>query len=629
MCGIAGILHLDGAPADGEILQRMTRILAHRGPDGQAEYVSGPVGLGHRRLSIIDLSNNGTQPMPNEDGSIQLTFNGEIFNYRALCSELVDKGHAFRSRTDTETIVHGYEEFGVRVVDRLNGMFAFGMWDAREQSLWLVRDRLGVKPLFYAVFDDVLLFGSEIKAILEHPAARREIEPAALDLFLSLNYTPAPLTMFKGIHQLEPGQWLIAKVGSRELTIQSYWDVDYSQQSNLSESDAVACLDELLRGAVERRLMADVPLGAFLSGGIDSSAVVAMMKSLSDQVKTFTIGFKEDSFNEAPYARQIATHLGTQHHERIVTPDLASILPKIVWHGEDPLADSSMIPVYYLSKMTREHVTVALAGDGADEILAGYPTYSATAWASRFEGAAGALLRKGAQPLLAMLPPSEEKMTWREKLARFQQGLGLPWQHAHAVWRQIHTEEQKRRVLAPGIINGHNRLFETYDRYYEKSRSTDMLDQLLYVDTRFYLPNDMLVKVDRMTMAHGLEARVPFLDYTVVEFAASLPSEYKLRGGTGKYLLRKLMADRLPETTLKRRKEGFNIPVSRWLRGELRELLQDTLTPIRLREVGLWQSEPIVQMVQDHQARKADYGHQLWGMLTFMLWWDQFMGMRV
>lgn len=625
MCGIAGVLHLDNAPADPAILDRMTRIIAHRGPDGQATRVIGPVGLGHRRLSIIDLSTNGTQPMPNEDGRYWITFNGEIFNFQDLRRDLLERGHIFASQTDTEAILHGYEEFGPQVVERMNGMFSLGIWDNQAQTLWLVRDRLGVKPLFYGVFGDVLLFGSEIKAILEHPAARRELDTEALDLYLSLNYTPAPLTLFKNIRQLEPGQWLMARVGSREVELTSYWDVDYSRRSRLSESEAAEQFADLFHKAVQRRLMADVPLGAFLSGGVDSSAVVALMSEIGPEVKTFTIGFDEAAFNEAPHARRIADHLHTHHHEQIVTPDLADVLPKIVWHGEDPLADSSMLPVYYLAKMTREHVTVALAGDGADEILAGYPTYTATALARRLSMIPRGWIEKGLGPLLGMIPPAEGKITYRERAERFLRGVGLPWRHAHAVWRQIHTESEKRRILAPDILNGSNRLFDTYDRYYARYTGTEMLDELLYVDTRFYLPNDMLVKVDRMTMAHGLEARTPFLDYTLVEFAATLPPEFKLRGGVGKYLLRKIMQDRLPDSTLTRRKEGFNIPVSRWLRGELRPLLEEQLSPSRLREVGLWQPDAITAMNQAHQSRRADYGHQLWGLLTFMLWWEQFM----
>jgi asparagine synthase (glutamine-hydrolysing) len=374
--------------------------------------------------------------------------------------------------------------------------------------------------------------------------------------------------------------------------------------------------------------MADVPLGAFLSGGIDSSAVVACMTRYADQVKTFSMGFGERSFNEAPHARLVADHLGTQHHERIVTPDLANILPKIVWHAEDPLADSSMVPVYYLSQMTREHVTVALAGDGADEIIAGYPTYIATQWARRLQFLPHQLVQAGTQPLLSLLPPSDEKVSRREKMERFINGVGLRWQDAHAVWRQIHTQQQKRAILADGVLNGRDRVFETYQRYYDRCPSPHILDKLLYVDTRFYLPNDMLAKVDRMSMAHGLEARVPFLDHELVEFAARLPPHFKLRKGVGKYILRKVMADRLPPSTLSRRKEGFNIPVAKWLRGDLSDLLQDTLSTTKLNAVGIWKAHNIQKMIVDHQARRRDYGHQLWGLLTFMLWWGQFMEAR-
>lgn len=626
MCGIAGVFHVDGQPADPEIVEKMTRLIAHRGPDGQAEWVRGAVGLGHRRLSIVDLSERGKQPMSNEDGSVWITFNGEIYNHQGLRSDLLTKGHLFTSQTDTESIVHGYEEYGEGVIQYLNGMFAFAIWDGRKQELFLVRDRLGIKPLFYGLFGDTFLFGSEIKAILAHPACQRELDTTALDLYLSLNYTPAPMTMIRGIRQLEPGQWMRVKANSRELEIVTYWDVDYSQKTDLTFEEAVEQFDSLLHAAVERRLMSDVPLGAFLSGGLDSSAVVACMKNTATgAVKTFSMGFGEASYNEAPYAREVAAHLNTQHFERTVTPDLAAILPKIVWHGEDPLADSSMIPVYYLSQMTREHVTVALAGDGADEILAGYPTYVATRWARLTEFIPRPVIETAVQPLIDLLPVSDAKVSRREKLQRFTNGIGYGWQDAHAVWRQIHSESQKRQILTNGILNGSTRLFDTYRRYYERCQSEDMLDKLLYVDTRFYLPNDMLAKVDRMSMAHGLEARVPFLDYTLVEFAASLPADYKLRRGVGKYILRKSMEKRLPKNTLTRPKAGFNIPVAKWLREELRDLLIDTLSVKNLTEVDIWQPSNIQKMIQEHMQRKRDNGYQLWGLLTFMLWWKQFM----
>jgi asparagine synthase (glutamine-hydrolysing) len=430
--------------------------------------------------------------------------------------------------------------------------------------------------------------------------------------------------MLRGVRQLEPGQWLRVQVGSREVYKQVYWDVDYSQRQNISLDDAASQFSDLLGKAVRRRLMADVPLGAFLSGGVDSSAVVACMTDSASQVKTFSMGFGERSFNEAPFAAEVAAHLKTQHHEKIVTPDLAHILPKIVWHGEDPLADSSMIPVYYLSQMTREHVIVALAGDGADEILAGYPTYIATRWARRLQFLPHGAVQGAMQPVLNRLPLSDDKISRREKMQRFANGIGLPWRDAHAVWRRIHSEDQKRQVLADGVLNGRAKLFDTYQQYYGRCQSDDMLDQLLYVDTRFYLPNDMLVKVDRMSMAHGLEARVPFLDHELVEFAATLPPEFKLSRGVGKFILRHVMADRLPPTTLTRPKEGFNIPVSKWLREDLFELMTDTLAENRLREVGIWKPDGVQAMIRQHRERQQDNGHQLWGILTFMLWWEQF-----
>lgn len=627
MCGIAGLLHLDGAPANPDILQRMTRILAHRGPDGEDLWHHGAAGLGHRRLSIVDLSANGTQPMSNEDGTVWITYNGEIYNHAVLRRDLEAKGHVFRSLTDTEAIIHGYEEYGVEVLQWLNGMFAFAIYDTRQQTLFLARDRIGIKPLFYGVFEDTLLFGSEVKALLQHPITHnyRQLDPIALDLYLSLNYTPAPYTMFQAIRQVLPGHYMQMRVGEHQAQQIQYWDVDYRHTTDLSEADATQKFEALLHTAVERRLMADVPLGAFLSGGVDSSAVVACMTDLNKgRVKTFSMGFGEKSFNEAPYAKTVADHLQTEHYEKIVTPDLATILPKVVWHGEDPLGDSSMIPVYYLAQMTREQVTVALAGDGADEILAGYPTYIATDWARRLEFVPQRVMQSILQPLLQAMPVSDAKVSWREKMNRFAAGIGLPWQDAHAVWRQIHTPQQKQAIVQSDWRNGGSHLFATYQHYYRQSYAQNRLDNLLYVDTRFYLPNDMLVKVDRMTMAHGLEARVPFLDHELVEFAATLPPHYKLRNGVGKYILRQVMANKLPAVTLNRKKEGFNIPVAKWLRGELSELLHDTLTPQNLNAVGVWKVDAIQKMLGDHRQKKQDYGYQLWGLLTFMIWWEQF-----
>lgn len=625
MCGIAGIFRRDGAVPSQDHIQNMTRLLAHRGPDGEGYHLDNSIALGHRRLSIVDLSAAGTQPMQNEDGQYWLTYNGEVYNHLTLRDDLLSHGHQFVSQTDTEAIVHGYEQYGSEVLQRLNGMFAFAIWDAAAQTLFIARDRIGIKPLFYGLFDDVFLFGSELKAILAHPAAQRELDPIALDLYLSLNYTPAPYTLLKGVRQLLPGQYLTISREDFQPRCQTYWDVRYDQPLNIGFDDAQVEFERLLRAAVEKRLMADVPLGAFLSGGLDSSAVVAEMKAITDDVKTFSIGFGERKFNEAPYAKHVADHLRTQHFEKIVTPELATILPKVVWHGEDPLADSSMIPVYYLSQMTREQVTVALAGDGADEILAGYPTYLATQWARGLSWLPHQLIQNTVQPILNQLPTTEGKVSRGEKLSRFMAGVGLSWQEAHAVWRQIHTTAQKRALIRPDFLPDQNTLFATYKSYYDKSRSDDMLANLLYVDTRFYLPNDMLVKVDRMSMAHSLEARVPFLDHELVEFVAKLPSNYKLKGQIGKFLLRASMKNRLPQNTLQRPKEGFNIPASKWLRGELSDLMHDTLTQEHLASMGIWQEQGVRKMMNDHQQRKGDYGHQLWGILTLGIWWGQFM----
>jgi asparagine synthase (glutamine-hydrolysing) len=525
MCGIAGIAFPRGRSVPTELIRRMTDTLEHRGPDDSGIHQDAHVALGHRRLSIIDLSPNGRQPMSNEDGSVWITFNGEIYNFAELRASLIAGGHQFRSQSDTEVLVHLYEDRQLEMVHSLNGIFAFAIWDQRRRRLLAVRDRLGVKPLFFAHTADSLAFGSEIKAILAAGLIDRRVRLDALHHYLSLNYLPAPLTMFEGIHQLRPGEYLTWEDG--RVQTKTYWQLPTEIQP-FSESEAVTRFDELLKRSVRGQMLGDVPVGAFLSGGLDSSTVAFYMKSLSASVKTFSIGFREESYDEAPYARTVARHLGTQHFEETVTPDARQVLERIVYHAEEPTADASMIAVWYLSQMTRKHVTVALSGDGADELLAGYETYQANILAGFYRRVPRWIRSSVIQPLVKALPTGSGKVPLDYKLKRFIAAAHLSPERAHFSWRIIFDEAAKQMLLSEEARRAIGTL-DTFDVCREYFGRGHGLNEFLAADTLFYLPSDMLTKVDRMSMAHGLEVRVPFLDHELVEFLATLPPEQPCR----------------------------------------------------------------------------------------------------
>lgn len=628
MCGIAGVLRFDGAAAEEELIRRMTDILAHRGPNGAGVYVSGPIGLGHRRLAIIDLSPAGKQPMSNEDGTVWITFNGEIYNFREIRRDLETRGHKFRSSTDTEVVIHAYEEWGTDCVQRFNGMFAFGLWDEPGRRLWLVRDRLGEKPLFYCHLPGRLLFGSEIKAILCDPAVARTIDYEALAYYLALNYTTAPHTLFARVRQLLPGHYLMIDEAGEVRDVE-YWDLVYREGIDRGERAYLEEFSDLLEDSIRLRLTSDVPYGAFLSGGLDSSSVAYWMsRNMSEPVKTFSIGFGEPSFDELEYARLAARTIQADHHEQIVTADEAEILPKLVWHAEEPTADSSMVAVYYLAQTTRKHVTMVLSGDGADEILAGYETYQAY-YAQRLYKYLPAWLRRSViAPLVARLPASDAKVSLDQKLKRFISGAEFYPEDAHAAWRMIFDAEARRRLLAPVLAQpgAHADAMDLYRAAFAKTNARHPLNRMLYVDTRLYLPNDMLVKVDRMTMAHGLEAREPYLDYRLVEFLASVPPRLKLKGFCHKkYLLKASMRGKLPGSILWRKKQGFNVPNARWIKQTLKPFVMDNLSPARVKETGLLDSLAVESVLRDHFEERADNSHQIWCLLVLVLWFDQFL----
>ncbi len=605
----------------------MTDTLRHRGPDGRGVHLDGPVGLGHRRLAVIDTSAAGAQPMTIEGDRFWITYNGEIYNYRELRAVLESRGHRFRSQTDTEVILRAFSEWGIDCLAQLNGMFAFALWDATDRRLWLVRDRLGIKPLFFSMQPHRLLFGSEIKSILADPDVERRVDPVALHHFLSLNYTPAPYTLFDSVRQLLPGEYMAVSVDG-DARLHQYWDISYSAQSKKPERLLLDEFDAALSAAVERQMVADVPLGAFLSGGVDSSAIVYWMSRHSSQpVSTFSIGFREKSYSELDFARRTADACNTDHHERVVTGDMMEVLPEIVRHAEEPTADSSMLPMYFLSKMARENVTVALSGDGADEILAGYETYQAYYAAKMYRVIPQVLRHHVAQPLVDLLPASHRKVSLDFKLKRFVRAAELAEEDRHAYWRMIFDEDAKRRLYRKDVRQQVEEI-TTYDIYrnvFAQSDAMHPLDRMLYVDTRFYLPNDMLVKLDRMSMIHSLEARVPYLDHELVEFIARVPPRFKLKQlRTKKYLLKAALRRRLPSASVWRKKQGFNIPKGVWLKGELREFAFDRLSPQRVRRMGLFEEEPVTQLLNDHVRGTHDRSHELWGLLALSMWWEQF-----
>lgn len=605
----------------------MTDSLQHRGPDAYGVHISGPVGLGHRRLAVIDLSEGGQQPMSNEDHTIWITYNGEIYNFLDIRNVLETKGYIFRSESDTEVILHAYEEWGVDCLARFNGMFAFALWDARIQKLWLVRDRLGIKPLFYLHRNDRLLFASEIKGILCEPTVNREVDLIGLHHYLSYNYTPAPFTLFESIRQLPPAHYLlIDRDGQSKL--EEYWDVSYQQKRTESEAQLIQEFASRLSESVRMQMVSDVPLGAFLSGGVDSSSIVHFMSRHTNQpVKTFSIGFHEKTYNELVYARMVADRCKTDHYEHIVMPDASRVLPEIVWHAEEPTADSSMLPLYYLSKMTRERVTVALSGDGADETLAGYETYSAYYLAQLYQLIPELIRRNLLNPIVNGFPVSHSKMSWDFKFKLFVRGADKNYEAGHASWRSIFDEDAKRDIYTDemhAFLKDVNSL-DLYTSAFAQTDAKHPLDRMLYADTRFYLPNDMLVKVDRMSMAHSLEVRVPFLDHNLVEFAASLPPKLKLKNYfRGKYILKKMLNQNLPGIPVWRKKQGFNIPKGIWFKGELKDFVFDNLSPSQINRMGFFKPSKVSMLINKHIAEEKDNSHQIWGLLYLSLWWQQF-----
>jgi len=601
----------------------MCDVIYHRGPDEEGQFVNNNVGIGMRRLSIIDLS-TGSQPIFNEDRSIAIVFNGEIYNHHDIRQELIAKGHQFKTKSDTETIIHGYEEWGTAIPEKLNGMFGFAIWDGRKNQLFIARDRVGIKPMYYYHDEHRLVFGSELKSILQIPDVPREVEPRALDMFLTVEYIPAPYSILKNIYKLKPGHWLLYKDG--QVTTREYWNVEY-HRSEKSELQLQQELRDLLQDAVKLRLMSDVPLGAFLSGGLDSSSVVAMMcRSTSERVKTFSIGFDDTTYNELPYARAIAQHFNTEHYEEIIKPNATELTDFLLNILDEPFGDFSVFPTYLVSKMARKHVTVTLSGDGGDELLGGYDTYIAQGVAKRY-ARLPAFLRKGAiEPIINALPPTNKKKGFINKSKRFVEGARLPDHLQHTRWMIFLQQAEKELLYHPDFqrnLNG----FSGYgflEEQFLAAHSNDPLDQMEYVDIKTYMVDDILVKVDRMSMATSLEARVPMLDHRFVEFAATLPSEWRLKGKRTKYILKEAMKDILPMQIIERGKEGFSIPIKSWMKNELNPMMMDALSEQNVKSKGYFEPAYVKRLIDEHVKGRENHSHRLWALMMFHMWHDKY-----
>lgn len=624
MCGIVGKWNYQtGAPVEQALIQGMARKLVHRGPDDEGFYIQGALGLGFRRLAIIDLSPAGNQPMSNEDGTVWIIFNGEIYNYQELRPDLERRGHKFRSRTDTETIIHLYEEYGEQCVQRLRGMFAFAIWDSRKEQLFLARDRVGKKPLKYYLGPDGIVFASELKAILADPSVPRKIDLDAVDMYLTYQYVPHPKTGFIGIHKLPPAHTLTIHQGKVEL--KRYWQLDFSKKENRSEGEWSEAIREKLNESVKIRLMSDVPLGAFLSGGVDSSAVVAFMaKNSSQPVKTFSIGFREQSHNELPYAQAIAKMYGTNHTEFIVEPKALDILPKLVYHYEEPYADSSAIPSYYVAQQTRQHVTVALNGDGGDENFAGYPWYPVQAFAQRYAilpGAIQAIVAGGAYVAKRAYPSTLTTRGWR-----FARGIGESAPQRYLRYMAYFHPDELRTLFKPEYLAHYDRAAtENFLlQYFSAAKAFSPIDQALAVDIATYLPDDLLVKVDIATMANSLEGRSPFLDHQFMEFAATIPQQMKIHKGEKKYILKRALEGLVPQENLYRRKMGFSVPLVHWFRHELRSYLEEVIFSRDAFVLTLFKETALRAMFKEHLAGKVDHANRLWALLTLELWYHTF-----
>ncbi|HKT02674.1 MAG TPA: asparagine synthase (glutamine-hydrolyzing) [Rugosimonospora sp.] len=619
MCGIAGLVGT--ATPSGDLVERMCGTLTHRGPDGSGLHVDERAALGMRRLAIVDVA-GGQQPVYNEDRTVVAVFNGELYNFGELRAELVRRGHRLRSHGDAECLVHLYEEHGVELVHRLRGMFAFALWDARQGRLLLARDRVGKKPLYWREAGAGIGFASEAKALLAAPGFVPRVDPVALHHYLTYQYVPAPWSIYEGVHKLPPGHLLTWQGGVPE--VRRYWRLDATPAPVADEAEAAERLRELLLDAVRARLVSERPLGAFLSGGVDSSAVVAAMAMQSaEPVQTFSVGFEDAAFDERRYARMVAERYGTDHHELVVTPSAADLLPDLAWHFDEPYADASAIPSYYLARFSRRHVTVVLNGDGGDECFGGYRRYALMQGMSRVPALpTGLLLRRLGAAVVARTRPRSPL----RQVGRAVDLLGQPPARRYATIMSVFTHEEKLDLYPPDLRAQLSDMdsWQLSVAEYGCSRAADTVGRLIDVDVNTYLPGDLLAKVDVTTMANSLEARSPFLDTALMEWAARLPTRYKVRAGTTKYLLKRALEPWLPAAVLDRPKMGFGVPLGAWLRGELRDLAYDVLTDGTARGRGLLRPEAVAALLDRHM-RGEDRSTQLWTLMQFELWHRRFL----
>ena len=624
MCGIVGIAnHTD--PVDRGILERMNTAIFHRGPDEDGFYLNERVGLGMRRLSIIDLA-GGQQPIHNSDRTKWIVYNGEVYNYQELRRGLESRGRQLYTSSDTEAVLQLYEEFGIECLQYLRGMFAFAIWDERERSLFLARDRVGKKPVLYShQANGDLIFGSEFRALLEHPAISRDIDYAALDDYMSYLCVPAPKTAFKQIRKLEPGHWLKWKDGKIET--KRYWRPDFSKKIKITETEAIEETTRILRESTRLRMISEVPLGAFLSGGVDSSTVVALMAQESSRpVKTFSIGFEEQDYSELKYARRVAEHVGAEYNEFIVRPNALEVLPTLVEHYGEPYADSSAIATYYVSRESRRYVTVALNGDGGDESFVGYERHVAMKYAELYRRLPQAVRRSAIEPTVGAIPAPTNFRNRLVRLQRFLRAASLPKAERYFAWLSTFDPESKTELYTPDFVKATrgSAPIDVITENFVGANGKGVVDASLLADFMHYLPNDLLVKVDIASMANSLEARSPFLDHHVIEFAASLPESVKQTGTETKSLLKKVAAGLVPPEVVYRKKMGFGVPIKHWLGNELQGYTRDVLLSEQARGRGLFHPKVVERMIDEHRSDVADYSWRLWTLLMLELWFKRF-----
>lgn len=639
MCGIAGYF----GNGNQETIKKMTQTLHHRGPDDEGFYIDENVGLGHKRLSIIDLSDAGRQPISNEKKDIFIIFNGEIYNFLDLKKELKQK-HFFKSNTDTEIILHLYEEIGVEVFNKLNGMFAIAIYDKRKKELILARDKMGKKPLYWGIFSNTLMFASELKALMQHPDFKKELDLLSLNKYLSYEYVPTPHSIFKNTYKLEPGYYL--KYYDGQVVKNKFWDISFQLSiknlaypayrtgrrqagDQLRIDDAINELDKKINSSVKSRLISDVPLGVFLSGGIDSSTIAYYaQKNSAQKIKTFSIGFKENSFDESRYARLVANYLKTDHYEKILTADDSlNLIPRISELTDEPLADASIIPTFLLSEFTKQKVTVALGGDGGDELFCGYDTFKAHNSALFYERLPVFLRKNLIEKIVAMLPVSFSNISFDFKAKKFLSGFYGEKKYRHQRWLGAFDNLQKQSLFNNEIkteLAGNNE-YEDIDRYFDSLQNTSDINKIIYLYLRMYMMDDILVKVDRASMFNSLEVRAPFLDSNIVDFVSSLPADFKIKGLQTKYILKKLMEDKLPKEIVWRKKKGFGIPMADWLTNQLKPLALDLLNEQKIKSEGIFNYTYINQLLNNHFSKKEDNRKLIWSLMVFEMWRDKWL----